>query len=58
MDECINVVVTAAGKGARMKSSLPKVLHQIGRRSMLEHVLASIDGLKQKDKNVLSFQIS
>ena len=53
MDECINVVVTAAGKGARMKSSLPKVLHQIGRRSMLEHVLASIDGLKQKDKNVI-----
>ena len=53
MDECINVVVTAAGKGARMKSSLPKVLHQIGKRSMLEHVLASIDGLKQKNKNII-----
>ena len=53
MNECINVIVTAAGKGARMKTSLPKVLHQIGNRSMLEHVLASINELKQKDKNII-----
>ena len=34
------VVVLAAGKGTRMKSALPKVLHTIAGRSMLGHVLA------------------
>jgi bifunctional UDP-N-acetylglucosamine pyrophosphorylase/glucosamine-1-phosphate N-acetyltransferase len=34
------VVVLAAGQGTRMKSALPKVLHKIGGRSMLGHVLA------------------
>lgn len=32
-------VVLAAGEGTRMRSSLPKVLHRIGGRTMLEHVL-------------------
>jgi len=35
------IVVLAAGKGERMRSSLPKVLHPIGGRSMLGHVLAT-----------------
>ncbi|HEX3486127.1 MAG TPA: bifunctional UDP-N-acetylglucosamine diphosphorylase/glucosamine-1-phosphate N-acetyltransferase GlmU [Micropepsaceae bacterium] len=34
------VVVLAAGQGTRMKSALPKVLHPIGGRPMLGHVLA------------------
>ncbi|KAB2850770.1 MAG: bifunctional UDP-N-acetylglucosamine diphosphorylase/glucosamine-1-phosphate N-acetyltransferase GlmU [Hyphomicrobiaceae bacterium] len=34
------IVVLAAGKGTRMKSDLPKVLHRIAGRSMLGHVLA------------------
>jgi bifunctional UDP-N-acetylglucosamine pyrophosphorylase/glucosamine-1-phosphate N-acetyltransferase len=33
------VVVLAAGKGLRMQSDLPKVLHPIGGQSMLAHVL-------------------
>lgn len=33
------VVVLAAGKGVRMQSDLPKVLHRIGGQSMLAHVL-------------------
>ncbi|MEL6746825.1 MAG: bifunctional UDP-N-acetylglucosamine diphosphorylase/glucosamine-1-phosphate N-acetyltransferase GlmU [Pseudomonadota bacterium] len=33
-------IVLAAGKGTRMRSATPKVLHEIGGRSMLEHVLA------------------
>lgn len=33
------VVVLAAGKGTRMKSSMPKVLHKVAGRSMLGHVL-------------------
>ncbi len=35
----VSIVVLAAGKGTRMKSALPKVLHKIGGRSMLGHVL-------------------
>ena len=31
------VVILAAGQGTRMKSSMPKVLHTVGDRSMLEH---------------------
>jgi bifunctional UDP-N-acetylglucosamine pyrophosphorylase / glucosamine-1-phosphate N-acetyltransferase len=33
------MVVLAAGKGTRMKSALPKVLHKVAGRSMLGHVL-------------------
>lgn len=33
------IVVLAAGKGTRMKSDLPKVLHAVGGRTMLGHVL-------------------
>src|SRR5690349_20007895 len=39
------VVVLAAGQGTRMKSSLPKVLHKIGGRSMLGHVLSVAQSL-------------
>ena len=35
------VVVLAAGQGTRMRSTMPKVLHRIGGRSMLGHVLAA-----------------
>jgi bifunctional UDP-N-acetylglucosamine pyrophosphorylase/glucosamine-1-phosphate N-acetyltransferase len=35
------IITLAAGKGVRMRSELPKVLHPIGGRSMLAHVLAS-----------------
>ncbi len=40
-DSSLLVVVLAAGKGVRMRSALPKVLHPIGGRSMLAHVLAA-----------------
>jgi bifunctional UDP-N-acetylglucosamine pyrophosphorylase/glucosamine-1-phosphate N-acetyltransferase len=35
----VHVVILAAGQGTRMKSALPKVLHPIAGRSMIEHVL-------------------
>ncbi|WP_159943893.1 MULTISPECIES: bifunctional UDP-N-acetylglucosamine diphosphorylase/glucosamine-1-phosphate N-acetyltransferase GlmU [unclassified Nocardiopsis] len=35
------VIVLAAGEGTRMKSKLPKVLHELNGRSMLGHVLAA-----------------
>ena len=34
------IVILAAGKGTRMKSALPKVLHKVAGLSMLGHVLA------------------
>ena len=34
------IIVLGAGKGTRMKSAIPKVLHAVGGRSMLGHVLA------------------
>ena len=36
------VVVLAAGQGTRMRSSTPKVLHTLGGRSLLGHVLAAV----------------
>jgi len=38
-------VVLAAGKGTRMKSALPKVLHPLAGRPMIGHVLAALEGL-------------
>jgi bifunctional UDP-N-acetylglucosamine pyrophosphorylase/glucosamine-1-phosphate N-acetyltransferase len=35
----IDVVIMAAGKGTRMKSSLPKVLHRLGGKALLAHVV-------------------
>lgn len=39
------VIVLAAGQGTRMKSDRPKVLHDIGGRAMVEHVLAAAQEL-------------
>ena len=38
-------IVLAAGKGTRMKSPWPKVLHEVAGRSMLGHVLDSLEAL-------------
>jgi bifunctional UDP-N-acetylglucosamine pyrophosphorylase / glucosamine-1-phosphate N-acetyltransferase len=37
----VHVVILAAGKGTRMKSARPKVLHHVAGLPMIEHVLAS-----------------
>ena len=36
----------AAGKGTRMKSNLPKVLHRLGGRALLQHVLDAATALQ------------
>ena len=42
----VHVVVLAAGKGTRMRSELPKVLHRVNGRPMLSHVLATANSVK------------
>ncbi len=37
----LNVVIMAAGKGTRMKSAQPKVLHRLAGTTLLQHVLAA-----------------
>ncbi len=39
----VAVVVLAAGKGTRLKSQLPKVLHPLMRLPLLEHVLRTVE---------------
>ncbi len=41
----LHVVVLAAGKGTRMKSVRPKVLHLLAGRTVLDHVLGAVDPL-------------
>jgi bifunctional UDP-N-acetylglucosamine pyrophosphorylase/glucosamine-1-phosphate N-acetyltransferase len=41
----LTVIVLAAGKGTRMKSERPKVLHPLTGRSMIEHVLTTAAAL-------------
>lgn len=43
--QALAAVVLAAGHGTRMKSATPKVLHEVGGRSMLAHVMACVRDL-------------
>ncbi len=45
MSTPLNVVILAAGKGTRMHSDLPKVLHPLAGRPLIEHVIAAADSL-------------
>ncbi len=44
-DRPLAVVVLAAGKGTRMRSALPKVLHKVAGRSMVGHVIAAAEAV-------------
>src|SRR2546427_7785669 len=39
----VHVVILAAGQGTRMKSKLPKVLHSLAGRPLIEHVLRTAE---------------
>ncbi len=44
-DRAIAAVVLAAGKGTRMKSQRHKVLHEIGGKPMIDHLLGEVEKL-------------
>jgi len=46
MSEVLQVVILAAGKGTRMQSELPKVLHQAAGRSLLSYAVEAAQALR------------
>ena len=50
----LDIVIMAAGKGTRMKSERPKVLHRLAGRPLLQHVLASCAALKAERTHVVT----
>lgn len=42
----LNIIILAAGKGTRMHSNIPKVLHKIGGKAILGHVIECAKALK------------
>lgn len=51
--EKLAVVILTAGEGIRMKSSLPKVLHPVCGRPMIEYVLNTVQNLKPEQTVVV-----
>lgn len=49
----LHVVILAAGQGKRMKSRLPKVLHRLAGRTLLEHVVAAVGRLEPEEIHVV-----
>ncbi len=50
----ITTIILAAGKGTRMRSELPKILHKIANRPLLQHVY---DTAKQLQKNTVKIVV-
>ncbi len=49
-----DIIILAAGKGTRMQSALPKVLHPLAGQPMLAHVIAAADSLTNAKKIIVT----
>jgi bifunctional UDP-N-acetylglucosamine pyrophosphorylase/glucosamine-1-phosphate N-acetyltransferase len=47
------VIILAAGEGTRMRSATPKVLHEIGGRTLVGHAVAAAEGLGARRRVVV-----
>ena len=52
--QAIDVIIMAAGKGTRMKSPLPKVLHPLAGRPLLVHVLDTAQALQARSAVIVT----
>jgi len=50
----LEIVILAAGQGTRMQSSLPKVLHAVGGKPLLEHVIQTAQELNPSAVHVVT----
>ena len=53
MNVDLHIVILAAGEGTRMKSHVPKVLHRIGGRPMITHLLDTASQLEPEAVHVV-----
>jgi len=49
----LQIIILAAGHGTRMRSAIPKVLHKVLGKSMLEHVLHTAENLTPESMTVV-----
>ena len=49
----LSIIILAAGQGTRMRSGMPKVLHRLGGRPLLEHVIETARALDSADIHVV-----
>lgn len=49
----LEVIILAAGQGKRMKSRLPKVLHQLAGRPLLEHLLDRVQEISASNVHIV-----
>lgn len=50
----LSIVILAAGKGTRMKSSTTKVMHKLAGRPLVEHVIDTAQGLEPRNLTVVT----
>ncbi|WP_395338536.1 bifunctional UDP-N-acetylglucosamine diphosphorylase/glucosamine-1-phosphate N-acetyltransferase GlmU [Ningiella sp. W23] len=49
----LSVIILAAGKGTRMKSDLPKVLHPIANKPIVEHIINTVQSIDSDTINLV-----
>jgi len=49
----VHIVILAAGKGTRMKSRIPKVLHRVGGAALIDHLLRAAAGLQPETQTLV-----